>query len=204
MAGRPSSVNPLRLYTIHENRTAKWLHKFTYNAHNSRNSAKLSTIKSIKSIAVDQSRVESREGSKVESIDRVDRQLSWIDRVARLDRFRGLPGNKVFCLYGAFCRIHETPPWRYPHGDYPLEKIWKLTLIRTTWPCPTTVSPRIVFVRMGGYPDTTNHSSTINANTPLRKFNSTSSEFTDMKQDRPPTANATARLLARCHALRQL
>ena len=35
-------------------------------------------------------RVESREGSKVESIDRVDRQLSWIDRVARLDRFRGL------------------------------------------------------------------------------------------------------------------
>ena len=36
------------------------------------------------------SRVESREGSKVESINRVDRQLSWIDRVARLDRFRGL------------------------------------------------------------------------------------------------------------------
>ena len=35
-------------------------------------------------------RVEPREGSKVESIDRVDRQLSWIDRVARLDRFRGL------------------------------------------------------------------------------------------------------------------
>ena len=48
--------------------------------------AKLST----KTIAVDQRRVELREGSKVESIDRVDRQLSWIDRVARLDRFRGL------------------------------------------------------------------------------------------------------------------
>ena len=53
--------------------------------------AKLSTKKSIESVAVDQSRVESREGSKVESIDRVDRQLSSIDRVARLDRFRGLP-----------------------------------------------------------------------------------------------------------------
>jgi len=38
--------------------------------------AKLSTkksIKSIESIAVDQSRVESREASKVKSIDRVDR-----------------------------------------------------------------------------------------------------------------------------------
>jgi len=55
--------------------------------------AKLSTKKSIESIAVDQNRVESTEGSKVESIDRVDRQLSWIDRVARLDRFRSLPST---------------------------------------------------------------------------------------------------------------
>jgi len=43
--------------------------------------AKLSTKKSI---AVDQSRVER--GMK----NRVDRKLSCIDRVARLDRFRGL------------------------------------------------------------------------------------------------------------------
>ena len=35
-------------------------------------------------------RVESREGSEVESIDWVDRQLSWIDCVARFDRFWGL------------------------------------------------------------------------------------------------------------------
>jgi len=63
----------------------------THTIHATGSRAKLSTKKSIKSmIAVDQSRVESREGSKVESIDRVDRQLSWIDRVAWLDRFRGL------------------------------------------------------------------------------------------------------------------
>ena len=62
----------------------------THTIHATGSRAKLSTKKSIKSIAVDQSRVESREGSKVESIDRVDRQLSWIDRVARLYRFRGL------------------------------------------------------------------------------------------------------------------
>jgi len=41
---------------------------------------KESSIKSVESIAVALSRAESREGPKVESIDRVDRYLPWIDR----------------------------------------------------------------------------------------------------------------------------
>ena len=42
---------------------------------------------------MDESRAESTEGSKVESIDRVDRQLPWIDRLARLDQFWGVNPN---------------------------------------------------------------------------------------------------------------
>ena len=78
--------------SMHENTTAKWLHSShtTHTIHATVSRANLSTKKSSKSIATDQSRIDSREGSKVESIDWVDRQLSWTDRVARLDRFRGL------------------------------------------------------------------------------------------------------------------
>jgi len=85
-------VNPLRLYMRTRPRNGFTSSHTTHPIHatGSIYRAKLSSKKSINSIAVDQSRVESREGSKVESIDRVDRQLSWIDRVARLDRFRGL------------------------------------------------------------------------------------------------------------------
>ena len=70
-------------------------HITTNNAHHSGHAAwsspELTTIESIKSIAVDESRAES---TKVESIDRVDRQLPWIDRLARLDRFRGLVADR--------------------------------------------------------------------------------------------------------------
>ena len=48
-------------------------------------------MKLIESIAVGPSRAESKESAKVESIDRVGQKLPWIDRLARLDRFRGLP-----------------------------------------------------------------------------------------------------------------
>jgi hypothetical protein len=37
--------------------------------------------------------------SKVESIDRVDRQWMWIDRTSRLDRFRGLLQNETELSY---------------------------------------------------------------------------------------------------------
>ena len=48
--------------------------------------------RSIESIIDCSSRVESMDRSKVESIDRVDRQWTRIDRTGRLDRFRGLVG----------------------------------------------------------------------------------------------------------------
>jgi len=47
-------------------------------------------MKSIESITVCPSRAESKESGKVETIDRVGQKLPWIDRLARLDRFRGL------------------------------------------------------------------------------------------------------------------
>ena len=50
-------------------------------------------MKSIESITVGPSRAESKESAKVESIDRVGQKLPWIDRLARLDRFRGLPNT---------------------------------------------------------------------------------------------------------------
>jgi len=106
VAGRPSSVNPLRLYMRARPRNGFTSSHTTHTIHATGSRAKLSTKKSIKSIAVDQSRVESRERSKVESIDRVDRQLSWIDRVARLDRFRGLSSF----LMG----MPNCMPWRQP------------------------------------------------------------------------------------------
>jgi len=83
-------VNPLRLYMRTRPRNGFTSSHTMHPIHATGSRAKLSTKKLIKSIAVDQSRVESREGSKVKSIDWVDRQLYWIDRVARLDRFRGL------------------------------------------------------------------------------------------------------------------
>jgi len=52
-------------------------------------------MKSIESITVGSSRAESKESAKVESIDRVGQKLPWIDRLTRLDRFRGLRGMKV-------------------------------------------------------------------------------------------------------------
>jgi len=47
-------------------------------------------MKSIESITVGPSRAESKQSAKVESIDRVGQKWPWIDRLARLDRFRGL------------------------------------------------------------------------------------------------------------------
>ena len=102
----------------------------THTIHATGSRAKLSTKKSIKSIAVDQSRVESSEGPKVESIDRVDRQLSWIDRVARLHRFRGLvlgcdlAISSVGVHYFSFCLNHlqyfficfVLSPWYFHHS----------------------------------------------------------------------------------------
>ena len=64
----------------------------THTIHATGSRAKLSTKKSIKSIAVDQSRVERRVKY------RVDQQLSWIDRIARLDRFRGLMSGNNICF----------------------------------------------------------------------------------------------------------
>jgi len=62
----------------------------------------------IKSIVWRWSRVESTGQWKVESIDRVDRQLSWIDRVARLDRFRGLPQNPLKPHFGGPFNTNKT------------------------------------------------------------------------------------------------
>jgi len=51
-------------------------------------------MKSIESITFGPSRAESKESAKVESIDRVGQKLPWIDRLDRLDRFRGLDHSR--------------------------------------------------------------------------------------------------------------
>jgi len=71
-------------------------------------------MKSIESITVGPSRAESKESAKVESIARVGQKLPWIDRLARLDRFRGLTliWKKQVCAPTAFTLYNVTGIFR--------------------------------------------------------------------------------------------
>jgi len=75
-------------------------------------------MKSIESITVGPSRAESKESAKVESIDRVGQKLPWIDRLARLDRFRGLCVGTSLAIVTTdvvFSEVHDQRASRERH-----------------------------------------------------------------------------------------